>query len=413
MARIPRLRFAVATACLGMIALHFIVFLLVRRQVIAGMPDFRIFYSAALMLKRGEGKVLYDDRVQRTVQAEVAPIAVAVNGPLPYNHPPFEAAAFVPLTYLRPLPAYSLWFLLNLLLLGASDWVLARWLPTLRLTLSIVWPLLPLAFFPVAYALMQGQDSIALLFLYCLAYGAFRQGQDLRAGMFLGLGLFKFHLVVPFVFVLLVRRRWRAIGGFLISSGFDAAVSWILVGWKEMMEYPRYALQVNRLQPFRVIVPRNMPNLRGLLTGWSDNPPPQWLNGVLFVVSMCLLFWASRQWRPGDREQRSWNVGFSIALISTFLVGYHGYNQDMSILLLPTLVTLEGLLQTSQESGMGIRIAVGLMFFSPLFLVLTLSYSHQNLFALVLLGLLFCLSRSVGANTPSSIGRTRLSTYAC
>ena len=44
----------------------------------------------------------------------------------------------------------------------------------------------PLAFFPVAYALMQGQDSILLLLLYCMAYDALRRNEDMGAGAYIG-----------------------------------------------------------------------------------------------------------------------------------------------------------------------------------------------------------------------------------
>ena len=89
-----------------------------------------------------------------------------------------------------------------------------------------------LAFFPISYALMQGQDSIMLLALYCLAYVALRRGRDLQAGIWLGLGLFKFHLVLPFVLILFLRRRWRAVLGVGISGAFDFAAFLGTRGWQ-------------------------------------------------------------------------------------------------------------------------------------------------------------------------------------
>jgi hypothetical protein len=379
-----------------MIGLHLAVFWLSREQALAGWPDFRIFYTAGLILHRGQGQLLYDDAVQRQTQHEFTRLAKdGVDRLLPYNHPPFEAALYVGLVALPYLRAYELWFVVNLLLLAVFAYFARRWLPHLCLRFPELLFLAPLAFFPVAYALMQGQDSILLMLLYCLAYTALRRGQDLKAGICLGLGLFKFHLVLPFVFILLLRRRWRALSGVLLSAVFDFLVSLILVGWRELLYYPRYALKVGQERSPGVIVPENMPNLRGLLMGWQWSPQIQpWLKIVLLVVSLSVVVWAAWHWRAGELTPvEDWNTGFSIAVIATFLVGYHGYNQDMSILLLPGLIALDRVLASALGQGKWVGLFLGLMFLSPLTLILTLRCSHQNLFALVLMGLAVSLAR--------------------
>ncbi len=405
----PKLRFFLSSFGLGLIALHLFVFWLVRSQVVAGTPDFRIFYTAGLMLRRGQGQSLYRDELQLQTQQEVAPKAFAENGPLPYNHPPFEAILFAGLTYIPLVRAYFCWMLLNLGLLAATGYAMRPWLPMLRASFPELLFLAPLAFYPLAFALMEGQDSVLLLALYVLAYAALRRGQDLRAGAYLGLGLFKFHLVLPLAFVLLLGRRWRALCGLLLSAVFDVAISWGLVGWKQLLYYPRYTWLINRLEPVRVIIPRNMPNLRGLFTGWPGlAPAPPWLAVILLAASLGLLIWAARQWKPGDLENiPAWNTGFSIAVLASFLVGYHSYNQDMSILLLPVLLVLDRVLQGNfQEQKTSLRVILGLMFLSPLYLVLTVRYQQQNLFSLVLLGFAACLAKS-SANAPPATAANR------
>lgn len=402
-----RLRFVLSLFCLGMIALHAAVFWIARRQVRAGSPDFSIFYTAGLILRRNQSANLYSDELQRRTQQEFCPDAVRTRGFLPYNHPPFEAVLYPPLTHLPYLKAYSIWLVLNLLFAAATLYFISPWLPKLTAALAYLIFLVPLAFFPTAYALMQGQDSILLMCLYCLAYVALRGRRDVEAGIYLGLGLFKFHLVLPFAFVLFLRRRWRALAGIILGACFDLGLSWVIVGWKELVYYPRYVWQVDRARSLGVIVPQNMPNLRGLLTGWTGSAlPPRWLEIVLVVVSICLLVWASRQWRPADPpDTGAWNIGFSIALVAAFLAGYHSYNQDMSIVLLPILISLDHTLGL-QRGGVWLKLALGLLFFSPLYLVLTLLYSHQNLFALVLLGFAACLAASSStAQVPTWAGK--------
>jgi Glycosyltransferase family 87 len=385
----PPLRAGLTLFCVGMVGLHLAVFWLARRQAAEGLPDFRIFYTSGLMLHRGQGALLYDDGIQLQTQREFAGGTSYRLRLLPYNHPPFEAILYLGLASYPYFRAYELWFLVNLVFLAGFVYLAHLSLPELWSRFPELLFLAPLAFFPVAYALMQGQDSILLMLLYCLAYTALRRGEDLKAGAFLGLGLFKFHLVLPFVFILLLGRRWRALGGVLLSTAFDGVVSLWLVGWNELLFYPRYALKVGRERSAGVIVPENMANLRGLFLGWPwPTALEPWLKVALVLVCLCLMVWAARSWRAGELAPvEHWNTGFSIAVIATFLVGYHGYNQDMSILLLPALLTLDRVLASAPGQGKWTVIFLGLMWLSPLTVVLTLHYGHQNLFALVLLGL--------------------------
>lgn len=395
-----RLRFVIASFCLGMVALDLALFWVVRKPVRAGSPDFRIFYTAGLMLKRGQGHVLYHDDVQQRTQREFADEVVRQDGPLPYNHPPFEAVLYVGMAYLSYIHAYLLWLLVNLTLAALSVSLAIPWLPSLGAMFSRWVYLIPLAFFPVIYALMQGQDSILLLLLYVLAYGALRRRQELRAGIYLGLGLFKFHLVLPFVFILLLKRRWRAGAGVFLAALFDFSVSLAVAGWKESLSYPRYAWRINQMQPLRVIVPRNMPNLRGLLSGWAHLDPGSYAVGLaILVVSLAVLVWASRQWRSWDPfDLQRWNSGFCVAMLAAFLVGYHGYNQDMSMLLLPCLITLDRVLR-QELRGAVIKVVLAAMFFTPLYVLLTVHFQQENLFALLLLTFAGCLAASCASTS--------------
>jgi hypothetical protein len=387
------LRFAAVSFCAGMIAVNFAAFWLARREPLSGSSDFSIFYTAGFMLRHGEGKTLYDDRSQQAAQEQFSP--QHRGSLLPYNHPPFEGLLYVPLTYLTYLWAYLAWAVLNGAILAFSAYFLRPFLVHLEHFSRSGLALVPFAFFPAAYALMQGQDSILLLASYCLAYWALRRQRDLQAGFFLGLGLFKFHLVLPFAFVFLLRRKWRAIYGLSLAAVLEFLVSWVLVGRQQLAFYPQYAWLINQRMPSGIIVPSNMPNLRGLLLGWPIfDPEPFWARIVLLIASAGLLIWAATKWQTDDLTGTdSWNSGFSMAVIATFLAGYHGYNQDMSILLLPLLLGLDSVVRRdSSGSNRGLRIVLGLMMLSPLYQVLTFRYQHQNLFALVLLAWLACLA---------------------
>jgi hypothetical protein len=404
-----RLRFTLSAFCVGMFVLHGMILWHARDQAIAGAPDLRNFYTAGLMLRRGQGDSLYDDALQRKTQREFVSPGSAADVLLPYIHPPFEAILFLPLTFLTFLHAYLLSFLLNGVLLAVGIYVIRWWIPAIAADLPELLFLAPLAFFPVFYAFLQGQDSILLLTLYCLAYAAFRRGRDLQAGIWLGLGLFKFHLILPFAVILLLCRRWRAIAGIVATGCCELAISGALVGWREFLYYPRYAWHVNRLGAKAFIFPENMPNLRGLLTGWTESPALRLpLELLLFAVSLSLLVWAARRWQWTLTKDDAWDTGFSIAVVATFLVGYYGYNQDLSILLLPILLTFNRMLQHSAP-GAALRVIVGLLFFSPLYVLLTFVYGRQHLFALVLLAFVFSLAALRGRPAAVNSDRVRAS----
>ena len=91
-----------------MVVIHGALFWILRSQLVSGSSDFRIFYTAGLMLRRGEGRALYSGELQAEIERELAPAAVARGGYLPYNHPPFEADFYVAMTYLAYFFAYRL-----------------------------------------------------------------------------------------------------------------------------------------------------------------------------------------------------------------------------------------------------------------------------------------------------------------
>ena len=109
----------------------------------------------------------------------------------------------MPLAGLRYVTAYLVWAAFNIALI-LGFWTLLRpRLPSLHNLLPGLPLLTMFAFFPVTMALLQGQDSILLLFLYGLAFSALSTGRAFVAGVCLALALFKFQLVLPFVVVLL------------------------------------------------------------------------------------------------------------------------------------------------------------------------------------------------------------------
>ena len=206
-----KLKSAVLLYLAGMVMIHALVFWSVRESVRKGYSDFTIYYCAGTIVRQGLGHQLYDNITQFNVQREFSPeVAIRLDA-LPYNHPPFEAVFFAPFSYVSYPFAFELWTLANLAMLISLPFMLLPELSHLQDYPPPFWVLAGLGFFPIFFALLQGQDAILLLFLYTLAFICLRKNRNLFAGGWLALGLFKPHLILPFIFLLLVQGRKKVL----------------------------------------------------------------------------------------------------------------------------------------------------------------------------------------------------------
>ena len=350
-----------------------------RDLVRKGYPDFTIFYSAGTMVRSGMAGSLYDERAEFQTQRQFAPEVSTRHGALPYNHPPFEALLFVPLSFLAYLPAYLAWDAVNLGLLVLALLLLRRHVPILQTRPLRVWVLCAVAFFPVFVCLLQGQDMILFFFLLAAAYGSLKKGADFWAGCWLGTGLFRPHLVLPLAIILLFSRRRRAVFGAACSAGVMAAISIAVVGWRGFLDYPLYVWRLEQIMGRGAIVPDDMPNLRGFLAIFFRNGHPMAL-ALGAAGSVCLLILAIRIFRSAEHVGNL-ELGFSAAILVTILISYHAFIYDLGLLLLPALLLLGEEMRRKQWE---LIVPVVVLFFTPLLMFLWLRLSHLNLLTPVL-----------------------------
>jgi hypothetical protein len=360
-----KLKFAVVVYLAGMVAIHAAMFWNVRESVRKGYSDFAIYYSAGTMVRRGLGHQLYDAATQFKVQREFSPEVAIRLGPLPYNHPAFEAVWFVPFSYVPYVSAFALWDLANLAMLATLPFLLLPHLRQLQGYSWSLWVLTSLGFFPIFVALLQGQDTILLLFLYALAFVCLKKNRDAVAGGWLALGLFKPHLVLPFVLLLLVQSRKKVLYGFLPTAVVLALVSVAIVGWEGMAAYPHYVLHLEDTMARGAIVPSDMPNLRGVLYVLLHGSPR--VGVVALMLSTGIFLFAAWQCRAALSEN-SFNLKVCLAMVATIVVSYHLLSYDLSLMMLPLLLLAnellgEGRLHTWPRVLM--IAAVSALFFSP------------------------------------------------
>ena len=372
----------------GMLSLHLLLAWQSRDLVRKGYPDFTIFYCAGKIVRQGLGPKLYDEPTQYRIQQEFAAGVSIRQGPLPYNHPPFEALIFVPFTVLPYAAAYLLWDAVNLLLLLALPFLLRPHLPMLRQTPAAGWLLVSVAFFPVFIALLQGQDIILLLLLFTLAFTSLKKGADFTAGCWLGLGLFRFHLVLPLVLILLLQKRRRAVLGFVLIATALAALSMAVVGWETTLAYPSYVWHVEQtMEQRRTIVPIGVPNLRGLL----DSLPTLGISkiirdGILLLASTALLLFTAYKWTKTTAAV--FDLRFCWYVVVSLIVSYHAFAYDLSLLVLPIALLTNHLLEGERIPWRSRVLLLGplsILFFTPLQMLLLFRNGRYSLMALVLL----------------------------
>jgi hypothetical protein len=364
----------------AVLVIHLLVVWNARELILKGYPDFTIYYTAGTMVRQGMGHRLYDDRTQFEVQKQFAPQVATRLGALPFNHPPFEALLFVPITWLSYRAAYLLWTLVNLGMLATLLILLRPYVPVMTAWSVPAWAGVSLAFFPIFFALLQGQDAILLMFLYGLTFVSLKKERLFSAGAWMACGLFKFHLVLPFLFLLLIQQKTfqrsrRILLGFALVGALLGAVSIAAVGLQQMIAYPRYVLGLEATMARGAIMPSDMPNLRGALYLLASNVR---FFGVLVVAFSALLFLVAT-WNARSQDGQAADLQFAMAVFATVLVSYHALESDLCVLAIPVLL-LAGWLNETSGSRTWRRLTIisslAVLLFSPLHLILIMRYSR-------------------------------------
>ena len=317
-----------------------------RTLMAEGYGDFASFYTAGRIVASGQSAKLYDSDVQWRIQQEFASTVKIRRRPLPYIRPPFEALLFVPFSWLSYSAACVLWMALKVALLLIFPFLLPLELPIASaqeadnhgkprtITLRT---LICLAFFPVGFDLLQGQDSILLLFILALALRLMLQGADLPSGAVMALGLFKFHLILPLLLIFALAKKRKLVFGFAATAVGLFLTSLAMVHWSGIANYPGYLWRLNSWPGFGLVQPQRMPTLRGLLTVQPANEIISRIVPWLLIGGFILgLIIAARSWRNETRAAIP--AAFSFSIVVALFTAYYASSYDLTLLLLPLLL---------------------------------------------------------------------------
>jgi hypothetical protein len=312
------------------------------------------------MVKSGHGRQLYQFDAQEKAQVQLYP-ETRTSGLLPFNHPAYELLFYWPVSTLSYRTALCAWALLNLGLLFLIAWLLAPYSRTLTQTTKIPLALFFLAFYPVIYALGEGQDSLIFLLLLALSLRSMDKGWTFVAGFLLALACFKFHLALGIaLFVLILPGKWRGLAGLISGGAVVGGISLALVGPAIFPDYPAMLRSQEVTTPWG-FVPWFMPNLRGLLQ-WAL---ARWLDAGLILpvvlissamIGVLAAWFVLTRWpsENGSRSQEDASTIYAVAVVTTLLISYHLHMQDLTLVILPMVVLSERALSERLE-----RVTIG------------------------------------------------------
>ena len=326
-----------ATALLWMAVTNGIMLWHTRVEIRRGYSDFASFYTAGSLVRRGLGAELYNPASQWKVQQEFAAEVQTRRGPLEYMRPPFEALLFSLFATWPYATALLLWTGLKLALLSTIPFVVVPggfWKERFPRWATVV---LVLGTFPEFMDLLMGQDAALLAFLFAISFWQLATDRDTGAGFTLGLALFKFQLVIPFVVMLWIGGRKRVWPGFAMSGFAVLAISAVIVGWKGLLEYPGYLLALNQATGVG-IVPKSQINLRGLFTLVVGRlSSPERIYWVLAPVALGAIVYTGLIWRKARGRSSSLAEGFGLASIVALVTSYYTNDYDLLLLIVPLL----------------------------------------------------------------------------
>ena len=146
--------------------------------------------------------------------------------------------------------------------------------------------------------------------------------------MLLGLGMFRFQVLLPIILLFILWRRFNFVFGWLVSSAAVLTASAMITGVGAQVQYAKLLLQMGAVSYWPLL--RRMPNLRALLLAFGLGKFP------LVILSVGVVFAAAVIGMKQNSEQRL-VLAISISCLMTYFLFMH----DLSLLVLPILLAMD------------------------------------------------------------------------
>jgi hypothetical protein len=262
---------------------------------------------------------------------------------LPYAYPPPFAILLIPFSKLEFLKASLAWMVFSLSLASLSAFLVLSQSP-FNQRQRIYASLSLLAFTPFTLdCLAGGQTSAIGMLIVAGVYYLTKKGREFPAGLVLGFGYYKPPLFFFLALAFLLQRRWRLIGGALLSGLALVLLSVIYLGPTGFMDYLE---RMSRYLYGREVLPGLfLPAGKavGLLSFLVSNLSPR--ISIPWIIYLAFLFLAlisylrtSPSLHPKNEKDRVYDISYALAVSLSLLLSVQMLDYDISILFIPILL---------------------------------------------------------------------------
>ena len=297
--------------------------------------DFLHFYVTGSLVHDGHWQQLYDIEAQYARARAVAPTSPDTLY-IPIESPQ-TGLLFAPLAVYRYTTALAIWLAIVVVLYAGCCAMLWRDCAALREHSYLV--VAACAAFPGLYSVvLYGQLSGLALACVTAALVALRRGWTLRAGLALGLLVFKPHWVVAAAAVFVAAREWRVVTGIVAGAVAQLALTLAAAGTSVMASYWRALRSLPRIA--ELLEPRPGESLRSVFKLLVPSETPAFvLYGAAAIATVLI---ASSIWR----SRAPLEVRHSVVLLALVLISPHAGVYDL-VLLAPVYFLLANWLARS------------------------------------------------------------------
>lgn len=283
--------------------------------------DFVMFYAAGEAVLMSEQETLYDDaRNQRRTSALIP--GLPLDQSWPYRYPPCVAQVMAPFARFPYPIAFALFTTGSWLCLVGSVQLLWRWLGALSTvrekpplngrTLGLIclaWPV-------TLETLLGGQLSCVALLLVVASLDALRKDRPLRAGLMLGLSIYKPNVLAWFILGAAVRYPRLLLGACLSGIGV-VTISSLGFGLEPWLDYAQLGARL-ATQNWAIETPYwKVQGLVPVFAALFGTHARQFVLGV----GACLALGLGCMWRRAPRESTPVWIA-SLLLVNTFFNPY-------------------------------------------------------------------------------------------
>jgi hypothetical protein len=317
-------------------------------------------------------------------------------GPAPY--PPIFLDVFSLFTALPPVAGYLLWTAASAVIALV---VFERLAEHARVRSPWTIALLLLSSFPVMMALFVGQVVSILLVCILMAVLDYQAGREMRGGFWCGLLALKPQYAPCLVLVLLLKRRWTALGGVglggatvLAASLLSGGVAGVVAYGRELVTaYPSFSGSAG-------VDPRGQVSWRSMVAMLLPGLGAGWSLVLVAVLSILTILTLPLIWRgPWNPRSADFAPKFMATLAVTLLVAYQSQPHGAALLLIPGVFVVR---QSRAREAFRQLFAAGIAAAPWLGLISALALGNLWLVSLAISGLLVSVIMLVlrGAGWP-------------